>query len=247
MAAYIEEDVLDPELLSSPTTRVPTDAEIADILEPWRPQKLRRIAAAHLAGSPDHYCFLRTHYPGGAADDAKLRTWLDLGLFEGANIESGNEWFSVLDDAELFAFGDDWQQVYTVLPELAAPEPDRRFTDKDAEYARDMARDLAQPEEPDDELYQDEIMLHASIGTLWLLVLEEEAFETEELWLIVRDKKGNPVKETTIRPNELGAFYISNQRGAMSESGYWQEGAVGKKYRLRGKIMRKLLPMVKEE
>ncbi|GAB1317702.1 hypothetical protein MFIFM68171_07912 [Madurella fahalii] len=247
VAAYIDEDVLDMDLLSLPPSRLPTATEIAEILAPWRPQKLRRIAAAHLNGSPHYYYFLRTHYAGGAADDAKPRSWLDLEPLEGADISPENEWFSVLDDAELFDFGDAWQEVYGVLPELAAPQPDRRFTDHGIWYARKTARDMVAPEEPEDKYYQDAIMEYATIGTMWLLVLDEEAFEPEELGLILRDKKGNPVKETTIRPEELGAFYITWSRGATSESGYWEYAAVGKKYRTRGKIMRKLLPMVKGE
>jgi hypothetical protein len=153
----------------------------------------------------------------------------------------------VLDDAELFDFGDDWQQVYTVLPELAAPRADRQIFD--IEGIRETVRETIAPEELDDEHYEDAIMLNATIGTNWLLVLDEEAFETEELGLILRDEKGNPVKETTITPNdELNGFYISvSIRGMLSELGYWQDAAVGKKYRKRGKIMRKLLPLVKGE
>lgn len=244
VASYIDEDVLEPEMLTS--SRVPTASEIADILEPWRPHKLRRIAAAHLAGSPHHFYFLRTYYGGGAADDAKLRAWLDLDDMEGAGIDPDNEWFSVLDDPDLFDFGDDWQQAYSVLPELAAPQADRRF--KDIKDARDWARDQMAPEEPEDEQYENAIMLQATAGVMWLLVLDEEAFETEQLGLILRDQKGNPVKETTITANEeIGAFYISvSVQGMLPETGYWEHAAVGKKYRTRGKILRKLLPLVKE-
>jgi hypothetical protein len=124
--AYIGEDVLDPEQLASPPSRAPTASEIAEILAPWRPQKLRRIAAAHLgqvgvagftrqAKWDIHFYILRTHYGGGAADDARLRSWLDQGS-EGPEIEPEDEWFTVLNDAKLFDFGDYWQEVYDVFP-----------------------------------------------------------------------------------------------------------------------------------
>ena len=85
VAAYIDEDVLDPVLLVSPMSRIPTDAEVAEILSPWRPEKLRRIAAAHLASHTESYYILRTHYGGGAADDARLRGWIDD--LEGPNFD----------------------------------------------------------------------------------------------------------------------------------------------------------------
>jgi hypothetical protein len=244
VAAYIDEDVLDAELLASPPSRVPTAAEIANILEPWRPQKLRRIAAAHIKGTPHEFYFLRTHYAGGAADDAKLRGWLDQDEGVGPGIEPEDEWFSVLDDPELFDFGDDWLDVYEVLPELAAPRPDRRFTDEDVSEARDWARD-SQGGEPVDEDYEDAIMQIATIGPT-LIVLDEEAFRAGELGMIFRDKKGNPVKDSWIFPDELGAWIMKVFRGAMYE-GYWEHAVVAQKYRTRGRIMRKLLPLVKAQ
>ena len=103
---------------------------------------------------------------------------------------------------------------------------------------------------PEEEHWEDTITQFAeTVMPPWLLVLDEEAFETEKLGLILRDEKGNSVKETTITPNdELYGFYISvSIRGMLSELGYWQDAAVGKKYRKRGEIMRKLLPLVKGE
>ena len=159
VAAYLDEDVLDPELLAP--TRVPTAAEIASILGPWRSQKLRRIAAALLGSRADRCYLLRTYYGGSEADDIKLRTWLDLQPAVGDKyqiVPPWHEWFCVLDDPELFHFGDDWQEVYDVLPELAAPEADRRFTDANAESAREEAKDqIADGDEwdymTDDERY----------------------------------------------------------------------------------------------
>ncbi len=243
----MKEDVLAPELLESPPSRIPTAPEIAEILAPWRPHKLRRIAAAHLLGStPNHFYILRTHYGGGAADDAKLRRCIDE--HEGPNFDQPeDEWFCVLDDAELFDVGDYWQEVYDLFPELAAPEPDRRFTQEDVETAREEARELAEEndEQLGDEHYEAAILRRAAVTMPpWLLVLDREAFETEELGLILKDLKGNPVKEIEVAPNALDAFYISWTRGMLRES-YWQYARVGRPYRTRGKMMRKLLPLVR--
>jgi hypothetical protein len=255
VAAYIDEDVLDPALLASPPTREPTTTEIADILEPWRPQKLRRIASALLAKRADRFYVLRTHYGGGEADDIKVRTWLDIEPFLGDEyqiVPPWHEWFCVLDDSELFDSGDDWQDVYDVLPELAAPEADRRFTDADVEYARNEAKDrIADGEEwdcmTDDERYQEAIMGEAVVSSPpWLLVLDKDALDADEFGLILRDKKGNPVKESEISPDALDEFLARYNRGMFYE-GYWEHGRPGYKYRSRGKIMRRLLPLVKGE
>ncbi len=256
MAAYIEEDVLDPELLASPPTRVPTAAEIADILEPWRPQKLRRIAAAHLLNHWSPWFVLRTHYGGGEADDTKLRTWLDAeGDFadDPAIVSPGHEWFCVLDDPELFDFGDYWQEVYDVFPELAAPRADRRFTDDDVKEAREEGKYwITHGSEwdcmTDDERYQEAIMQRAvdKYGAALLLVLDKDALDAGECGLILRDKKGHPVKESEIDPGGLQEFIARSERGMFFE-GHWEHGRPGYKYRLHGKIMRKLLPLVKGE
>ncbi|KXX72850.1 hypothetical protein MMYC01_210576 [Madurella mycetomatis] len=251
--AYIDEGVLDLELLSSPPSRVPTDAEVADILAPWRPQKLRRIAAAHLGllpfeGQGPHFYLLRTYYGGGADDDAKLRSWLDENL-NNFDIEPEYGWFSVLDDAELFGVGDCWQEVYDLFPELAAPEPDRRFTEEHVAWALKRAKRLIKndPDESEDEHYADAIRQVAALGgPPWLIVIDEEAFRTEELGLIFRDLKGNPVKEAEIEPYMLNEFYGRYERGMMYE-GHWEHANVPKKYRVPGEIMRRLLPLVKGE
>ena len=251
VAAYIDEDVLDPALLAS--TRVPTAAEIADILEPWRPQKLRRIAAALLGSCADRYYLLRTYYGGGEADDIKVRTWLDLQPALGDDyqiVPPWHEWFCVLDDPELFDFGDDWQEVYDVLPELAAPEADRRFTDADVESAREEVKDrIADGGEwnymTDDERYQETIMKEAVVSSPpWLLVLDKDALDADEFGLILRDKKGNTVKESEIDPGALDEFMTRYGRGMFYE-GYWEHGRPGNKYRIRGKIMRRLLRLAK--
>ena len=251
VAAYIDEDMLDPAVLAS--TRVPSAAEIADILEPWRPQKLRRIASALLGGRADRYYLLRTYYGGGEADDIKVRTWLDLHLAVGDKyqvVPPWHEWFCVMDDPEIFDFGDDWQDVYDVLPELAAPEADRRFTDANVESAREEVKDQIADGDGwdcmmDGERYQEAIMREAVVSSPpWLLVLDKDALDEDEFGLIMRDKKGNPVKEAEIRPRALDEFMVRYARGMFYE-GYWEHARTGNKYQIRGKIMRRLLPLAK--
>ncbi|GAB1317753.1 hypothetical protein MFIFM68171_07963 [Madurella fahalii] len=161
---YIQADALPAEMLSDPPTRVPTAEEVRTILEPWRAPKLRRIAERLLAcgGRPADFLFLRTHYAGGAADDAKLRAWLDADPPAGLDLAREDEWWTVLDDAALFGhLGDDWIGVYEILPELAAPTPERAFTEDMVQSAREIVDLSHDPDDVYDEDYEEAIQKEA--------------------------------------------------------------------------------------
>ncbi len=83
-------------------------------------------------------------------------------------------------------------------------------------------------------------------GAALLLVLDKDALDADECGLVLRDKKGHPVKESEIDPGGLQEFIARSERGMFFE-GHWEHGRPGYKYRLHGKIMRKLLPLVKGE
>ncbi|PKS06066.1 hypothetical protein jhhlp_007900 [Lomentospora prolificans] len=83
--------------------------------------------------------------------------------------------------------------------------------------------------EADGDDYEDGICSHVAMGHAWLLVLDTEAFETEELGLLFRDKRGNTLKDSLIRSGQLQELFIYNFRGALTESHYWQDAALGKK------------------
>ncbi|CAI4215994.1 unnamed protein product [Parascedosporium putredinis] len=220
---FIDEDVLEPEV-SMEGPRLLTIA-----------QKLWK------SGPPDDYYFLRTHYGGGSDDDAKLEEWLNQDPCEGVELNPEDKWWVVLDDAELFDFGDDWQRVYKVLPELAAPRARRGFTSDAIREIYDFATMHGEADEDD---YEDAIRCDAACAVAWLLILDEEAFREGELGLMFRDSHGNVVKDSSIKPDQLRELYIYNFRGAQRESSFWLDAAIGKKYKTRGKIMRTILPQV---
>ena len=236
-------------MLGNPAPRPPTDDEIRDVLSPWRPQKLRRIALKHLQmnESGRSWVFLRTYYGGGEADDLKLREWLDLDKYSGGpGIRPEDEWWVVLDDAELFGFDDDWQRAYNVFPELAAPHVDRALTDEEAEDVRDLVRDMG--EEVEDEVIEEEILWNAARRSSWLVVMDREAFEAPEegLGFILCDRKGNVVKDSLIAVDGFDTWrlYI-DVKGARELTPEWGGGAVGRKYKTRGEIMLELMARVK--
>jgi hypothetical protein len=158
---------LAPELLEQPPSRVPTADEIEIILAPWRPQKLRRIAAQYAKGYG----------------------------YECVEYHAADEWFVVLDDPDVFDFGDGWQGAYRVLPELAAPKAKRWRADEcalDVSYSLQEEVDSLSETDRDKEV-EEQLRINASYGGIWLLVLDREAFETDLFALKVRDEKGNVI------------------------------------------------------
>lgn len=240
--AFIQEDTISPE-----SGRNPSEEEVSGILQPWRAQELRPIAQQHHERDPyGCYFILRTYYGGGEADDAKLQEWLDQDPSQGFEIAEHDRSWQVLDNAALFDVGgddgDDWQRVYNVLPELAAPGRERR-PPSDFDYVREMA--TMHNDDPEDEDYEFWILTMAITGN-WLLIADRHAFENDELRLVFRDNKGNVVKESRIRPDELGELSLCQTQGSVHESEYWLDGEVGEDYETGGQIMRELLHQARQ-
>ncbi|KAK4171115.1 hypothetical protein QBC36DRAFT_340593 [Triangularia setosa] len=272
--AFINEDVIGPEYQAM--THTPTEQEIITILESWRSQKVRAIAAKHSSNSWLHFenegfYVLRTSYQDGKEDGEKLNEWLGYDELKGlseADIEdtlfdrSGrgeqmimhpkDRWWMVLDDKELFDVDDadndnNWQAVYSIFPELAAPSMDRRF---DMNHAIDTLV-LSPNRELSEDDYEDAVLEAASRRLHYpLIIIDQEAFETSQIYLVWRDPKGNVVKD--MRGDTAGLPYLQYDinRLCVHEVGWWTEACFGKLYSIygkKGKLMRKLLLLLKEE
>ncbi|KAK3899069.1 hypothetical protein C8A05DRAFT_18439, partial [Staphylotrichum tortipilum] len=245
----------DPE--ATPATELPITPsleQIATILAPWRPQRLRPAAAKHGAVShpAGEFYFLRTHYAGGGADDARLRAWLDLDECQGVALPRADEWWVVLDDAELFAQPNGaWMHVYDVFPELVAPRAGRLLLGDDTSSTMDHIRDQVGWMLSEDEPVEEEHWAEAVRGALStfgneLLVVDQRAFETGELGLVFRDAKGNVIRHGRVRADELNEMVVDESRGALPESGFWLDTEVGDKYRVGGEMTRDIVRLAKE-
>ncbi|KAK4117961.1 hypothetical protein N657DRAFT_675849 [Parathielavia appendiculata] len=150
-----------------------------------------------------------------------LRTYYGGGADDAAKLRS---WLDEdLNNSEIEA-------VYNVFHELAAPEPDRRCTESMLSRRRTERRGLIKngTDESEDEHYADAIRQVVALGgPPWLISQDETAFETEELGLIFQDMKGNPWEE------------------AMTYEGWWEHSNAPKEYRIRGKIMGRLFPVLR--
>ncbi|TXC10233.1 hypothetical protein FocTR4_00004527 [Fusarium oxysporum f. sp. cubense] len=229
---------------------------IQTAIAPWRSQHLRRIAEKYLPGN-DLYgklVVLRTHY-GGVSDDVKFRHWVydaatafaednPLGDLFG---DSEDHWWRILDDASLFDTGDqDWESIYNRFPELASSEVCRTFSDGDVAEVKEEVSAVVTSREPEEDDYEDAIA-HAAVSGCWLLVLDRESFEDEEMLLVFRDKMGNVVRQSSIKPEDLEHIPHYIMRGSITESGFWRDAEIGKEYKGKGKIMREILPRVMAE
>ena len=224
---------------------------IRTVLVPWRQKRMRLIAEKYagpteLSGqSGQPLIVLRTYYGGGAADDDKLREWLEeVDPYDEALGGRSNHWWRVLNDPALFDMGSEpWQSVYYVLPELTVPSSSRSFTEEDLAYIKELAHQLETEREPDEEDYENAVM-EAALGMGFLLIVDEQAFDDDEFGLVFRDSKGNVIKEGPIKPEEVQYLFHYHARGALFESEYWLDARPGKKYKTGGEIMRTLLPVV---
>jgi hypothetical protein len=233
----------------------PTKEESESILLPWRPQHLRELAAAIWTPDPDDKTvWVRTHYDKLKESDQKFREWIK---------EPGDVVKFVLDDASCFDFGDEWQRVLTILPEIAGPFSTEYYQElglclvpssdlvEGVEKERViLRRNLAKTTTPAEEyLTYDEGA--TSLQTLavdsYLLVADKEAFETNLIRVIWLDSKGNVVRNSRLPIEniwEVSSEY--RERWRLSESAWFLgdepigETNLGEKYLLNGEIGRDL-------
>ncbi|GKU13351.1 hypothetical protein FLAG1_11792 [Fusarium langsethiae] len=221
---------------------------VLTVLVPWRSQKLRRIAEKYNSRNPlfDTIIVLRTHY--GSDSDNKFSRWIGDASDTGDLFEPPDErWWQVFDDPYLFNLDSrKWQAIYKILPELATPEIRRDFNDQDVEEAKKLVSSICDSRDSEEDDCEDAICVIAKVG-FWLIFMDEEAFEDEELLLVFIDKKGNVVRQAALDPGDLQNLPHYMLRGMMTESGLWRDGEVGKKYKTRGQIMRAVLPLVMAE
>ena len=254
MRAFIAEDEIAINVASPSEgfTSVEAQELVRSVLTPWRGQRLRRIAQMYVAQNEQRFgelFVLRTYYGGGATDDEKLREWLEQADPDNESLggPDGRYW-RVLDDAALFDMGSEkWQRIYDTLPEMAAPGASRTFGDDDVDAVRELVAAPGDEREPEEDDYEEAVMATAAISAGFLLIVDQQAFEDGEFGLVFRDAKGNIIKEGSIKPEEVEYLLAYNSRGALSESEYWVDAAVGDKYKTRGEVMSSLLPVVMSE
>jgi hypothetical protein len=211
---------------------VPTGTEIADILQPWRPLALRRVAAHIAHGYEPELIILRTHY--GADDDSaeKMGEWLEIDQEEDEFFDEETLWWRILDDPVLFNVGEEWERVLDLLPELAG----RTGSQRCKEGIR--AAELAEAREAKDT--EEVVQNLAFTGPAPLLIADKEAFREGKLRVLFLDSHGNIVRHSRIEPEKMAELKQSAMIYRLESSQWWEYGEVGEKYKPEGEIGRVL-------
>jgi hypothetical protein len=167
----------------------------------------------------------------------------------------------LLNDEELYNFGDDWRRILDVMPELVgynfeywqSNQPHLKEAEDGLVKAKAyLAGDDMQGESFEwiDELQNDwpvtateanKIILgllrssvHQTCVVNYLIVEDKTALETEQLLLVFLDGKGRVVRQTRLGPSEaedMGGSWLSLSWYEVPE---WTDGEIGEDYQEGG-------------
>ncbi|CAL8580057.1 hypothetical protein XPA_005791 [Xanthoria parietina] len=233
----------------------PSAAQISDILEPWRTRLQHEVA--NKDGMSPAIC-LRTCYRLGsdAIHEDRLGGSIDLEMAIGGD-------HRLLNDPTHYNYGADWHRVFQVVPELLEPlAPGWAFYEQDQHRAIEALtayaeRGIAAVESrlvenltgvsqgapglgfQGAELeYQIAVVLQSSVHlacvVTWVVIEDEEAFDSGNVGLMFVDALGRVVRWTRIEPAFVCAMGGAWARGSWVEMDEWLEGNIGPEYQMGG-------------
>lgn len=264
MRAFVEEDILDPEMFAAvlndgALSRIPTESEVRDILQPFRPEHIRKAARVYvdcLTSNWKEPIFVRTCYGGRLGDEEKMLQWIPSSELSGnAVLKKEDRWWRLLNDESLFDVGDDWSKIYDVLPEVIAYRKDRRLN-------LDMGRVLISAKRnvrSSSWIAKLESAVQAEVQYQFkntLIVFDKVFFDTYDLTeeqiyaieeeegengalLVFLDGKGNQIRSCRVHQGILDDLDISYFRASTADLWFWEDATVGDKYKPEGEIGRR--------
>jgi hypothetical protein len=272
---HVLDDIPKGWVLKNPTPEAmaiaPSAAQVRDILAPWRPLRWRSAAWEiwNQMRGPDWHAYgfniwLRTHYAAGeeekAQDGAKLVGWFEESVDDNPNGEDPDEiiaW-SILDDESVFNFGDDWERVFEVIPELAGPragfsrrfvieEYNERIIKRSGETLREQVASLPSLQDRIAAVESSDNYAQVHSVDSYIFVADERTFTADELLILFLDKMGNHIRQSRIPLpcHELSYFGGALDRIRLDTAIHWTEdyppgSTLSTKYRAFGEIGREL-------
>ncbi|KAG9251631.1 uncharacterized protein F5Z01DRAFT_273528 [Emericellopsis atlantica] len=242
--AFVQEDTPGPELFSAlgregVISRPPNEEEVRTILEPWRPTRLRNVARMLLSLRNRHQnepVFARTWYAGGSADEQKMRDFLadDDGITTEPLVNEEDYWWRVLNDISLFDVGEDWAQIYDILPEVIKVTPDRSLKPDMGQIMSklDSTRSYGQSRL---ERVADAVQYEALSGAS-VVLFDKTFFESGQARLVFLDKKGHEVRCSRVVGDDIVYLDMAHFRGNVESQECWEDGEVGPLYKPGGSI-----------
>ncbi|PIG85387.1 hypothetical protein AARAC_002800 [Aspergillus arachidicola] len=237
-----------PDEYASPP-RIPTAEEINISLRPWRSDDLRQKAWRLVGADHDTPIFLRTHYNPLENSDARMKEWVN------ASEEFANHaWWALLEDSNSFNFGSDWRRVYEILPEVArlvrADDRYERYAspesvDRDREQFKSY---LAKEKKANPDLWSNrdhfiEVAaadLLCTVAVMYMLIADQEAFDTGLLRLIYLDGKRNVIREMRVESDDQTITDIIMARFELTDPPGLEDAIIGERYRVTGDLGKEL-------
>lgn len=223
----------------------PTAYGIDTILRPWRSDDLRKIAWRIWGCDNDQLILLRTYY--NADDNEQITELVGSDELHEENVA----WWALLDNPELFNFGDQWWRVFDILPELAGPLngysrlPNPESISRERQDFKERLPTLKQSDEwtanRDNYIEREFAYLRRIASEGYLAIADQEAFKTDMLRLIYYDGKRNIVQETRTEFDEQTFADVAVGWDQLSlPLELWRDGKTGEKYRVNGELGREL-------
>ena len=233
--------------LRLPTTPVvPTSDQVESILKPWRTEEQRETADS-LASPSSDMAWLRTCYDEGSDEKHDA-------LMEGTDLDMaiGSE-DHLLDDADLYDYGDDWRRILDQLPEIIPIRDALGNTDwirrQLTEYLAFQKHGLGSASPRlrqnlsflEGAEYENAIQksllgsLHYGCKVTFLVVEDKEALETGNVLLLYLDAEGLVVRSLRLHPGEIEQISGAWSDGCLIDDDlYWEDVEIGTDYRSGG-------------
>ncbi|RMJ24446.1 hypothetical protein PHISP_04696 [Aspergillus sp. HF37] len=226
-------------------SRIPTVEEVDTILRPWRSDNVRKMAWKIWGSHNGQPILLRTHYD--PQNDDKVAELLLIS----DEFDEKNAWWAILDDHDLFDFGDQWWLVFDILPELAGPLqiysrlPLPEFVTRGRQSLKAKLPRLKLTDEwktnPYTCIEAATTFFRRTLTNGYFTIADREGFKTNTVRLVYLDGKQNIVQETRMDFDEQTFTDIAVEWDQLSlPVELWEEGTVGEKYRANGELGREL-------
>jgi len=157
---------------------------------------------------------------------------------------------NLLNDADLYDFGNEWQKVFSVLPELLDPTESVLDTDsvnqmkEDAmnekfpphieQFIANIRRNLPQ-ERAEEEIFD---IVHSPVQKAYvanyLVIEDKQALESGEVLVVYVDDVGQVVRKNRVDVREVESLGGMWMQWAYDDVEIWMEGEVGVDYVVGG-------------
>lgn len=199
---------------------------------------------------------LRTYYSPDPSqkllDGEKMEQWANAAEMLGDHID-----WACLND-EQFNFGSGWQRVYEIMPEITGPMDgsSRRKQDplaKTHSQFKEALRERRQSEFDEWKKNPQQFIQNTStdsqfdVTAAYILIADQEAFQSDHLRLLYVDYKLNVVRESRVQADGVTITdVIMDWDQTIVEPKFWEQG-IGEKYRVDGELGTPLYQLAEED